>query len=290
MKLLKLFAKDCYGGCCLLVFKAGKYNLTLGKKTYVMGLLNVTPNSFSDGGKYFEPDLAIERAFEIEAQGADIIDIGAHATSSHMPAHIQISPEEELERLIPILKKIQGKLKIPISIDTFYPKVAAKTLEFGVNIINDVNGFRDENMWKITKKSDCGMIIMHNFNDMNIVSFFKKQLFTAISHEINSERLCFDPGIGFGKSKNENSRENDMKILANIDKFKIKNNAFLVGASRKRVIGEQLNNLPIEERLYGTISAHSIAAFLGADIIRVHDVKEAVHATTIVDKIKNIRN
>ena len=123
------------------VFKCGKYSLKLGEKTYVMGILNVTPDSFSDGGKWLSTKKAVERALEMEKEGADILDIGAQSTR---PGHIKISPDDELERLIPVLEEIKGKLRIPVSVDTFYAKVADEVLPFGVDIINDVYGFEDE--------------------------------------------------------------------------------------------------------------------------------------------------
>lgn len=260
----------------------GKYRFGLGEKGYVMGILNVTPDSFSDGGDYVDPDLAVQRAIEIQNLGADIVDIGAQSTK---PGAVQISVDEELRRLLPVLSGLKGKLHIPISVDTFYPKVAAKALEFGADIINDVTGFKDEEMFNVVRGSDCGIVIMHDFGEPNtIVPFFAQRIEKAEKIGINPSRICFDIGIGFGKSYEEN-----LFILANLPKFRLNNNALLVGVSRKRVIGYSCGNPPFKERLPGTIAANSIALFDGADIVRVHDVAEAVQATQVACKIRQYR-
>jgi dihydropteroate synthase len=253
-----------------------------------MGILNVTTDSFSDGGKYFETNSAVDRAFEIENLGADILDIGAQ---SSRPNFTRISPEEELQRIIPVLEKLQDRIKIPISVDTFYPKVAEIVLKHGVSIVNDVNGLKGK-MFEVVSKSDCGIVIMHSpvdltkendiksASDTRIVDFFTEQIKKAEKYKIEKSRICLDPGIGFGKCTSDN-----LYILANIDKFKIRGYAFLIGVSRKRVIGDSTNTVP-EKRLYGTIAAHSIAQFFGANILRVHDIKEAVQAASVIDDIK----
>ena len=261
------------------IFKANKNIFKLGTKTYVMGILNITPDSFSDGGIWNSPELAVKRAIEIQSQGADIIDIGAQSTR---PGHIKISEDEELKRLITILPKIRKFIDIPISIDTFYPSVANKALDIGVDIINDVTGFENKNMFEVVSHSDCGCIIMHDKENLDIKNFFNKKLNQALQYGISPNRICFDPGIGFGKNYNQN-----LFILNNISEFKIKNNALLIGASRKRVIGESCGNPPFDKRTPGTIAAHTIAILRGADIIRVHDVSEAVQAVNVTDKILN---
>lgn len=245
-----------------------------------MGVLNITPDSFSDGGNYNKTDLAIKRAFEIQNQGADILDIGAQSTR---PGFVKVSADEELNRLIPVLEGIKGKLKIPISIDTFYPEVVTNALKFGADIINDVTGFKNDCMFKVASDSNCGIIIMHNLEGIDsIVPFFRTQKGKAIGFGIDSKRICFDPGIGFGKTYQEN-----LFILGDTCKFKIDDNALLIGASRKRVIGESCGNPPFKDRVAGTVAAHSIALFCGANIIRVHDVVQGVQAAKVVNKIKN---
>ncbi len=259
------------------IFRCGKYMLDLSKKTYVMGILNLTPDSFSDGGDFNTLELALKRAKEIENEGADIIDIGAQSTR---PGYIKISEEEELKRLAPALKEICKSVKIPVSIDTFYSSVAYEALNLGASVINDVTGFKDNNMFEVVKGSDCGCIIMHDMPGLNIKSFFNAQLNKAERFGIDKQRLCFDPGIGFGKSYEEN-----LYILKNPYEFKIEDIAILIGASRKRVIGMSCGNPPFKERLCGTIAAHVLAVAGGANIVRVHDVKETVQAVKVADSI-----
>ena len=260
------------------VFKCGKHSFELGKRTYVMGILNITPDSFSDAGKWLNTKKAINRAFEIEKEGADIIDIGAQSTR---PGYIKISSDDELERLIPVLEGIKGKLNIPVSVDTFYPKVADKALIMGADIINDVYGFEDKDMFEVCKNSDCGMIITYGFKGPEkMKKFFNVKLSRAMDLGIDLRRICFDPGIGFSKSYEE-----DIDIIKNVGGYKICENAFLVGVSRKRVIGYSCGNIPAAERMAGSISAGVIASMGGADILRVHDVKETVQALKVSDKI-----
>ncbi len=261
----------------MAVFKAGTHEFILGKRTYIMGILNVTPDSFSDGGDWNSPSKALERALEIERQGADIIDIGAQSTR---PGYTQISAEEEINRLAPILEILKGKLNIPISIDTFYPDVALEAVKYGISIINDVKGFQDEQMFKVLSNSDCGCIIMHDGKSDDMKEFFELKLKLVDKYGISHERICLDPGIGFGKSHEEN-----LYVLGNLRRFKIDDIAMLVGASRKRVIGIPCSNPDFKDRMPGTIAAHTIAAINGADIIRVHDVKEAVQASKVTDAI-----
>lgn len=257
-------------------FKCGKYTVELGKKTYVMGILNVTPDSFSDGGKWNTPEIALNKAFEMIEQGVDFIDIGAQSTR---PGYTEIPPKEELERLLPFLKILKGKLNIPVSVDTYFPQVAEEALKYDVDIINDVRGFADERMYQLASKSACGCIIMHDKAD-GIKEFFEKSLKKAEKYNISPERICFDPGIGFGKTYEQN-----LRLLKNCNEMKTGNCAYLIGASRKRVIGMSCGNPPFEERMAGSISAHIISAINGADIVRVHDVKETIQAIKVADAV-----
>ena len=264
------------------IFRTNKHIFDLSKKTYIMGILNVTPDSFSDGGKYLSPEKAIHRAMEIENQGADIIDIGAQSTR---PNHEIISSDEEWSRLSAVLKQICNAVHIPISIDTFYPDIAKKALMCGAEIINDVSGFEDEAMFKIAAESKCGAIIMHKTNQIaNIRDFFESKLNKSRKFGINRYNLCFDPGIGFCKDRTQ-----DAWIIKNINELKIKGNAILIGASRKRIIGYLSESENISERLAGTIAVNSYAQLNGANILRVHDVKEAVQAAKCIDKLAKSR-
>lgn len=258
-------------------FKCGKYNLELGQRKYVMGILNVTPDSFSDGGMWFNTDLAVKRALKIQEQGADILDIGAQSTR---PGYIKISPQNEWERIEYVFKRLSGKMKIPVSIDTFYPEVAEKALDLGADIINDVTGFNNKEMLDVASQSDCGLVIMHPGQMKTTTEFFKQRIDAMNEKLIDLNRICLDPGIGFGKTYMEN-----LFILANTENFRIKDRPILVGASRKRVIGDSCGNPPFEDRLPGTISAHVASMLFGADIVRVHDVSEAVQSARVIEKI-----
>jgi dihydropteroate synthase len=271
------------------IFKAGKFSLKLSEKTYVMGILNVTPDSFNDGGKWFDTESAAERAFFLQKIGADIIDIGAQSTR---PGFIKVSAEEEIERLVPVLERIKGKISVPVSVDTFYPGTAKVALKYGADIINDVNGFKNPEMFEVISQTCCGIILVHNPMDFDsefipedsyygqsslgkIISFFDEKIEQAKKFRVLKERICLDPGIGFGKSKEEN-----FEILGNIDKFKFKGFPVMVGASNKRITG--VTRL---EKFNGTLAAHAVAQFLGANIIRVHDIAESICAAALVDKI-----
>ncbi len=258
-------------------FKAGKYSLKIGEKTFIMGILNVTPDSFSDGGKYMSLEKAVQRAFEIENLGADIIDIGGQSTR---PGFKLVSPEEEWSRLSELLCQIKDKLHIPISIDTFYPKVAKKAIQFGASIINDVTGFENPEMLEVISESEAGAVLMHCSRDGDIKQFFENKIKVAEEYGISRERICLDPGIGFNKT-----RPQDRWIINYLKCLKIENMPMLVGVSRKRVIAEFCDYGDNCARLPGTVAANTLAISQGADIIRVHDVKESVYASRLVDSI-----
>ena len=249
-----------------------------------MGILNVTPDSFSDGGRFLKPEDAVRRAVELQSQGADIIDIGGQSTR---PGHTPIPWEEEWARLSPVLEKLRDKLSVPVSVDTYYPEVAARALKLGADIINDVTGF-SEKMWLVAAShKTCGCIVMH-WADLQecddalsaVHSFFIEKQEQAKAFGIDSRRLCMDPGVGFGKSMEQN-----LQLLHRVHETKLSDAAFLMAASRKRVIGAPCGNPPFEERMPGTIAAHTIAQLSGADILRVHDVKQAVQAARVADAV-----
>lgn len=258
-------------------FNAGKFVLDLDKKTYVMGILNVTPDSFSDGGKWNTVETAVVHALQMQGDGADIIDVGAQSTR---PGCVRISPEEELARLMPVLQTLKGQIRVPISVDTFYPAVAKEALAAGADIINDVTGFKDAEMIDVASGSDCGCMMMHDGPLNQMKAFFEDQITKLSKRGVQEGRICVDPGIGFGKSYEEN-----LCAIKNIKNYVADGVAVLLGASRKRVIGTPCGDPPFEERMPGTIAAHTIAILNGADIIRVHDVKEAVQAAKVADAI-----
>lgn len=259
------------------------------KRPLIMGILNVTPDSFFESGKNYFAESAFNRALEIESEGADILDIGGCSTA---PGKTFASQEEELARLKTVLPLIPDTVKIPVSVDTFRVDVARFALENGVQIVNDESGCFNENMASLVKDFDAGWIFMHTGNKTSsetgnypngvvadVLAFFKSMKEQALNFGISEDKLCFDYGIGFGKT-----REDDLTLLKNTDKFS-EFKPLLVGVSNKRVIGQAINR-GVGERLFGTLSAESITAFLGADVIRTHNVKACVDAVTVSASIK----
>lgn len=252
-------------------------------RTYVVGILNITPDSFSDGGEYLEPEKALARAKEMEAQGADIIDIGGQSTR---PGYTLLSPEEEWLRLREILPRVAAETEAAISVDTFYPQVAEKALAAGADIINDVSGFGEE-MLRAVAGSGCGCVVMYpkGGEGGNILEqakgFFGNRMEAAGKFGIQPQLLCMDPGIGFGKTMEEN-----YALIARLREAKLPGVACLMAASRKRVTGAPCGNPPFAQRLPATLAAHTAAILAGADMVRVHDVKEAVQAARMADALK----
>ena len=259
----------------------------------IMGILNVTPDSFSDGGLYNDVDRATRRALFMESEGADIIDIGGESTR---PGADPVDLDTELNRVIPVIKSIRERSNIPISIDTYKSKVAEEALRKGANIINDISGLTfDKNMVKVAKNFDVPVIIMHikgspknmqknpYYSDVvnEIMQFFKKQIDFAIDSGISEKNIIIDPGIGFGKTL-----EHNLIILARLEKFKELGFPILIGVSRKSFIGNICGIANPEERLYGTLGAVSVSTLLGVDIIRVHDVKPAIDAIKVSSAIR----
>jgi dihydropteroate synthase len=265
-----------------------------------MGVLNVTPDSFSDGGRYFDRKKAITRALEMAAEGADIIDVGGESTR---PGAKDVGAAEELDRVIPVIEGIAGRTKAIVSIDTRKALVAEKAVEKGARIINDVSGLRhDPRMAPVAAKSGAMLILMHMKGtpaDMQVRPFYRdliKEIKAGLRHSIalakaagvRERRIIIDPGIGFGKTV-----EHNLIILNRLGDFMALGRPICVGVSRKSFIGRILALEDPDERLAGTIGACAVAIAKGADILRVHDVKEAVQAAAIADSIleeKNIFN
>ena len=253
----------------------------------VMGILNVTPDSFSDGGRYSDPELALRRVLEMQEQGADYLDIGAQSTR---PGFEPVPPEEELRRLLPVLGLLQGKITIPISVDTFSPEVALEALKHGASIINDVSGAANPAMAEAVALYGAGWIRMHNGevseDDDPVIlvrSALKQLLEQALGYGLRREQLCLDPGIGFGKSMEAN-----LRLLANTQAVRVPGVACMVGASRKRVVDFAIGGgTEPGDRLGGSIAAHTLAALSGADIIRAHDVKETVQAARLAERARH---
>ena len=276
-----------------IIWKAGKFCWDLDDMALVMAILNVTPDSFSDGGKYLEKNTAINHALEMIDEGADIIDIGGESTR---PFSDPVSLKEEISRVVPVIEGIRKESDVCISIDTTKSQVATAALNSGASVINDVSAMEvDQLMVDVALKFDCPLIIMHmkgtpkNMQDdpkyESLISDIKDYLLDRadfiISKGINPKKIVIDPGIGFGKTV-----ENNFEIIKNLNHFTTMNFPVLLGASRKSFIGISLN-LPEKDRLEGSLAANIIGLQNGAKIFRVHDVAETNKALIIANKIFN---
>ncbi|MDH7517212.1 MAG: dihydropteroate synthase [Candidatus Thermoplasmatota archaeon] len=279
--------------------KIGKKIFDLDERTIVMGILNVTPDSFSNGGKYFSTELAVNHAIEMEKDGADIIDIGGESTR---PGAMSVSLEEEKNRVIPVVEQLVDKLHIPISVDTYKSEVAKKVLDLGVGMINDISALRgDKKLANVVAKYDVPICLMHmkgNPRDMQvdpvyddvvkeIYSFLKERSDYAIFNDIKKDKIIIDPGIGFGKRTGRGIEDN-CEILRRLSEFKKLGYPIMVGASRKTFIGNVCGGqtpLPVTERLEGSLAAACISVMNGADMVRVHDVKETRRCLCLVDRV-----
>lgn len=269
-----------------MLLKCRDKKIELGKRTLIMGILNVTPDSFSDGGKYNNIETAVKQAEKLIKDGADIIDIGGESTR---PGHEQISEEEEIARVVPVIEKISSELDTVISIDTYKHKVAEAALKAGAHIVNDIWGLQYDKgeMAALVKKYDVPLIAMHNQNNkvyeediiLSIRKFFKRTYEIADKYEIDRKKIILDPGIGFGKDINLN-----LEVLGRMEELRDMGR-ILLGASRKRFIGTILNDAPVDQRVEGTIATTVIGIEKGADIVRVHDVLENKRAAMITDRI-----
>ena len=257
----------------------------------LMGIINLTPDSFSDGGRLSDTNMAVEAALRLAQEGADLLDLGAESTR---PGATPVSAEDELSRLIPVLRKLRPLTDRLISIDTMKAEVAEQALEAGADVINDVSGLRfDDRMTAVCAASSCGVIIMHmqgtpqtmqlnpHYDEVveDLLAFFSERLESLEKSGIDRERIVLDPGIGFGKTAEDN-----LRILQNIPRFRSLGRPVLIGHSRKRFLGKLLNR-PLEERSAGTIGVSIAAAALGADYLRLHDVaanRDALAAWKVV--------
>lgn len=272
-----------------LSFRHRKYNLS--ERTHIMGVLNVTPDSFSDGGKFYSLEKAVSQALKMVEEGADIIDIGGESTR---PGSQPVTLEEEIQRVIPVIETLAKKMQIPISVDTYKSQIVQKALEAGAEMINDISGLRfDSEMAKLAAKYNVPVIVMHikgtpqNMQEnpyyenviKEIKDYFEERINFADSMEIKEENIILDPGIGFGKRFEDN-----LAILKNLKEFKKLERPLLVGLSHKSFIGKILD-LPVEERLEGSLGALAYSIVQGANIARVHDVKESVRVAKVIDAI-----
>ena len=274
--------------------KCRRFSLELGPKTLIMGILNVTPDSFYDGGFHNKLDNAIAQAEKMAEEGADIIDVGGESTR---PGSETITVEEELNRILPVVKNLVKTLNIPISVDTYKDEVARQALEEGADIINDISGFKfDDKIIKvISKYDDVPVVVMHTYDRPktmqnnpiylslieDIKDSLEKSIKLGVEGGIKRDRFIIDPGIGFGKTVNDN-----IIILKRLSEFKTLKRPILLGTSRKSFI-QKILDLTVDESLEGTLATVVVSILNGANIIRVHDVKEAKRVTQIADAIKN---
>jgi dihydropteroate synthase len=272
----------------LFFWKLKQREIKLGERTVLLGVLNLTPDSFSDGGKYSEPDRAFARALELEEQGADIIDIGAESTK---PGSTRISAAEEIRRLIPVLKRLKDRLSVPISVDTYKAEVAERALELGVEIINDPSGLTYEPaLARVVSNHNAGLIVNHMRGRPEMwaklspmpdpMVSIARDLDATVSRArrvgVEKSRIVIDPGIGFGKRKEQNSL-----IIGSLHALDSLDLPIMVGPSRKHFLAHE----SVEETKFATAAAVTAAVLSGAHVVRVHDVREMRAATDVADEI-----
>ncbi len=265
----------------------------LGDQTRIMGIVNVTPDSFSDGGAHLDPDRAVSHALELVAAGAHLLDIGGESTR---PGAAPVSTAEEIRRTIPVIEKLSALTQVPISIDTTKARVARAALQAGAAIVNDISGlWHDPDMLPLLAETDAGCILMHmrgtpqtmqqftaytNLTDQ-ILTYFGHILERAARAGLSDQRIMFDPGIGFSKSAEQN-----LELIANTARFRELGRPLLLGPSRKSFLGKLLNQPDPSKRVWGTAGACACACLLGADVLRVHDVAEMGQVLAVADAIR----
>jgi dihydropteroate synthase len=277
------------------IFRVKGSVLHLDARVHIMGILNVTPDSFSDGGLYLNPKAAVARAHAMVEQGADLIDIGAE---SSRPGSDPIDESDELTRLIPVVREVCRRISIPVSVDTTKARVAQEALDAGAAIINDISALRfDRRMGEVVACYEAALVLMHmqgTPKDMqrvpqyaNVVEevrvFFQERMKAAVDAGISPDRILLDPGIGFGKNLNHN-----LTLIAQLKTLTTLDRPILVGLSRKGFIGRVLDR-PVDERLMGTAAAIAVAVINGARVIRVHDVNHMRDVVTMVEAIMSCR-
>lgn len=276
-------------------WKLARRSLPYGQHTLVMGVLNITPDSFSDGGQFFSSDRALAHAEQMIADGADIIDIGGESTR---PGSLPVPNEEELRRVIPVIEGLSAKTSVPISIDTTKSSVARAALAAGAEIVNDVSGLRfDPAIADEVAKAKAALVLMHSRGTPKtmqelppaadilgeVINGLRESLEVAEKRGVPRESIALDPGIGFGKTVEQN-----VELIAKLDQLAREFAEFpiLIGTSRKSFLGKLLDGAPANERLHATIATTAAALLKGAHIVRVHDVKAAVEAIRVTDAIK----
>jgi dihydropteroate synthase len=262
--------------------------LTLDGGPKIVGILNVTPDSFFDGGRHQTLESALRQATQMVAEGAAIIDIGGQSTR---PGHVEVPVEEEIARVVPVIEALAGRLQVPLSIDTYQPAVARAAVQAGADLINDVHGFqRHPELAEIAAQHDCGVILMHHeagFSETSgatmerIAAFLRRSLDLARAAGVARERIILDPGIGFAKTQAQN-----LEILARLGELRALGCPLLLGASRKSVIAHVLA-LPPDQRLEGTLATTALAVWQGVEFIRVHDVSANLRAARMAQAVRH---
>jgi dihydropteroate synthase len=275
-------------------WKLARRSLPYGERTLVMGVLNITPDSFSDGGQFLSPDRALAHAEQMIVAGADIIDIGGESTR---PGSAFVSEEEELQRVLPVIEKLATQTSIPVSIDTTKPLVARAALAAGAEIVNDISALRfDPLIADEAARAGAGLVLMHSRGTpktmqqlppvadilTEVIAGLRESIIVAQKHGVAAESIAIDPGIGFGKTVEQN-----VELIAKLDQLAREFTEFplLIGTSRKSFIGKLLEGAPADERLYGTIASIAASVLRGAHIVRAHDVKAAVEAVRVADAV-----
>lgn len=261
----------------------------------VMGILNVTPDSFSDGGLFLSPEDALRQAESMVAEGADIIDVGGESTR---PGSRSVSEADEIQRVLPVIEAITAAFDVPVSVDTTRSAVAVSAISTGAEIVNDISGLRfDASVADIVSRSGAGLVLMHSRGESatmhsqppvedvisEVIEGLKASIATARSHGVADKHIVVDPGIGFGKTAEQN-----LELLAKLDRIVAEFDRFpvLVGASRKSFLGKLLDDAPVDKRLAGSLAAAIAAVQRGAKVVRVHDVKETVGALNTIAAIE----
>src|SRR5437867_4681891 len=274
------------------IWKIGKRVFDVSRHGLIMGVLNVTPDSVSDHGEFFSADKATERGLQMAAEGAHIIDVGGESTH---PGTKPVPLEEELLRVIPVIENLRRKLDVPLSIDTSKAEVARAAIEAGASIVNDVTGGRgDERMLPVVAETKSAFIIMHmqgtprtmqiepRYTDVvaEISEFFRQQYARAIGLNIDPMAIAFDPGIGFGKTV-----EHNLELLAQLERLRAHDRPLMVGVSRKRFLSKLIRSPEISDRLVPGLALSALLRARGADVFRVHDVRENVYALQVTEAI-----
>ena len=277
-----------------LTFTSGSELYDLSSRTHIMGILNVTPDSFSDGGRFFDPDRAVERGIELEGQGADFLDIGGESTR---PGSDPVPEEEEIRRVVPVIELLSKNVRIPLSIDTYKSAVAAQALDAGACIVNDISALTyDARMIDVIAERGASVVLMHIlgipktmqiypvYTDVvrEVYSFLERQC--TLARERGISQVIVDPGLGFGKELQHN-----FELMRQLEVFRGLGCPLLVGPSRKSFIGKILD-LPVDLRLEGTAAAVTACILRGADIVRVHDVLEMKRVAKVADMLKEPRS